>query len=509
MASSITSAGVASGMDFESIIAAQVKAKSSSINKNVTVKKETTNLEVSGVGKLKNALTNFQKALQALTEDNGFNTRKVTTDLPTENPFFSVTTNGEAANGEFDITVEQLAKSDKLTTSIENAKDKTFTAGKLTIELPDLVKEDGTKSPRKFEIEISDDDNIDSIRKKINNNDFGVTASTITYSDDQGKTYTKLVIDSGVSGKDSNIKMSFADKNPGQAVDPSKKIDSKDLFNVDTNGQTGNTVGKWDFTNGQNAIIKVDGNKLESSTNEFRNSVSGLTINALRLSKTEEIKKPDGSTTTGFVSNKVTISADTDAVTEKMQNFVTAYNSLLETMDGLYKHNTYTDGKNNYDGGELSGDSMLRSLKNQIQEMMTNVQANSAGIDIYSMGIKFDKDGVMSLDTTKFKDNINDNFNALVNLFSGVEDKDNKGNVKNGVLVRMDHMLEDYTKSGGILDKRKDALNEQLKQLQAKEDQNAQYLQSYEDNLRKRYARLDATMANYNNSLNYLYAALG
>ena len=40
MASQITSAGSASGMDFESIIAASVKAKASQINRNVIKKRK-------------------------------------------------------------------------------------------------------------------------------------------------------------------------------------------------------------------------------------------------------------------------------------------------------------------------------------------------------------------------------------------------------------------------------------------------------------------------------------
>lgn len=499
MASNITSAGSASGMDFESIISALVTAKKQSIGKNLTIKKESANIEVSGVGKLKSAVESFQKAIQALTEDNGFNTRKITTDLPKENPYFSITTNEDSANGSYDIAVEQLAKSDKLTTVLDSKK--TFTEGKIKVTLPPIKNDDGTTKERTFEIEVSDDDTVASLRKKINNNDFGVTASTITTSD--GK--TKLVIDSGITGKDSEIKMEFTAK-PGAATGGTDKINSADIFNFDTKGQNSGSIGgttKWDFQNGQDAIISVDGEKLSSNTNEFRNTISGITINALRVSEKDGDKKD------AFKTNNVEITADTEAVTTKMQEFVTAYNTLISAMDDLYKHNTYSDGHNNYDGGSLAGDSMVRSLKTQIQSLMTNVQANTSGLDIYSMGIKFDSDGVMSLDTTKFKDNVADNFNALVNLFSGVENKDNKSDEKNGVLVRLDAMLEEYTKSGGILAKRQDDINAQIKQYTAEEAQNAEYLEAYEASLRKRYSKLDTTISNYNTSLNYLAAALG
>lgn len=474
MASNITSAGSASGMDFESIIAASIQAKKASINKTVNTRKEETNIAISGVGKLKSALEAFQKSIKALTEDNGFNTRKVTTDLPTENPYFSVSTKDDATNGSYDIAVTQLAKNEKLSQEFDS--DAKFEAGKLTITLPEVKNDDGTTTQREFTIDIAADDNIASIRKKLNNNDFGVTATTVQL----GNGKTKLVIDSGMSGDDANIKMKFDGATSGNSA----------KFNIDSDS-TGSGSNGWKVEQGQNAKITVDGQELTSKTNEFRDVISGITINVNRLSKT------DGNG--GFETNNVQVTADVDKVTEKMNAFVTAYNTLMSSMDSLYKHNTYTDGVNNYDGGELAGDSMLRGLKNQIQNMMSSVQGNSNGLDIYSVGIKIANDGTMSLDSTKFKENINDNFNALVNLFSGDD----------GVLTEINNSVEEYTKSNGILSSREDELNAKVKYYEAQISRNATYIEEYEANLRQRYARLDNTIAGYNNSLNYLMSALG
>lgn len=473
MASGITSAGSASGMDFESIIAASVQAKKASIGKTLNTRKEENNIAISGVGKLKSALEAFQKSIKALTEDNGFNTRKVTTDLPTENPYFSVSTKDDATNGSYDIAVTQIAKNEKLTQEFDsNAK---FEAGKLTITLPEVKNDDGSTTKREFTIDIAADDTIASIRKKLNNNDFGVTATTVQL----GNGKTKLVIDSGMSGDEGNIKMKFDGATSGNSA----------KFNVDSDNNA--AAQGWTVEQGQNAKITVDGQELTSQTNEFRDVISGITINVNRLSK----KDDKG----GFETNNVQISADVDKVTEKMNAFVNAYNTLMSTMDGLYKHNTYTDGQNNYDGGELAGDSMLRGLTSQIQNMMSSVQGNKSGLDIYSVGIKIANDGTMSLDSTKFKENINDNFNALVNLFSGDD----------GVLTDLNKTVEEYTKSNGILSTREDELNAKKKGYEAEESRNAVYLEEYEANLRQRYARLDNTIAGYNSSLNYLMSALG
>ena len=476
MASMITSAGSASGMDFESIISAMVEAKSASISNTTTTRKAETELELSGVGKLKSALKTFQEAIEALTEGTGFNERKVTTDLTEENQYFTVSTEEDAANGNYNISVDQLAQSEKIAQKFDTGK--TFTAGTLKFTVPGVKDENGnwTKDEhgveikeRTFEIEVEDGDTLDSLRRKINNNDYGVTATILNTKDGQ-----KLVIDSGFSGDDATFKI----EGTGGMTD----------FNYDS---TTNTAGKWDVTqHAQDAVIRVDGEEMRSNTNEFDNAISGLTITANKLSARDE----NGD----VITNSVAITADNDKVTEKMQNFVNAYNTLMSTMDDLYKHNTYTDGENNYDGGELAGDNMLRSLQNQLQNMMSSMGNGANGMNIYSMGFELESDGTISLDKTEFKEGLTDNFNALVNMLTGDD----------GLLTRFDETVEEYTKSAGILDKRSETLNMEVDRYEEEENENALYLEEYEENLRQRYAKLDTTIANYNNSLSYLQSAL-
>ena len=476
MASMITSAGSASGMDFESIISAMVEAKSASISNTTTTRKAETELEISGVGKLKSALKTFQEAIEALTEGTGFNERKVTTDLTEENQYFTVSTEEDAANGNYNISVDQLAQSEKIAQKFDTGK--TFSAGTLKFTVPGVKDENGNWTTdsngteikeRTFEIEVEDGDTLDSLRRKINNNDYGVTATILNTKDGQ-----KLVIDSGFSGDDATFKI----EGTGGMTD----------FNYDS---TTNTAGKWDVTqHAQDAVIRVDGEEMRSDTNEFDNAISGLTITVNKLSAKDEHGD--------VITNSVAITADNDKVTEKMQNFVNAYNTLMSTMDDLYKHNTYTDGENNYDGGELAGDNMLRSLQNQLQNMMSSMGNGANGMNIYSMGFELESDGTISLDKTEFKEGLTDNFNALVNMLTGDD----------GLLTRFNDTVEEYTKSAGILDKRTETLNMEVDRYEEEENENALYLEEYEENLRQRYAKLDTTIANYNNSLSYLQSAL-
>ena len=480
MASMITSAGSASGMDFESIISAMVESKSASISNTTTTRKAETELELSGVGKLKSALKTFQEAIEALTEGTGFNERKVTTDLTEENQYFTVTTNGDAANGNYNISVEKLAQTEKIAQTFSTGT--TFTAGTLKFTVPGVKDENGnwTKDEhgveikeRTFEIKVEDGETLESLRRKINNNDYGVTATILNTSNGQ-----KLVLDSGYSGDNSTFKIEGTGGMSSFSYDSTATSAAND------------TNGAWTVSQkAQSAVIKVDGEEMKSDTNEFDNAISGLTITANKVSA------KDGGAS---VTNSVAITADNDKVTEKMQNFVNAYNTLMSTMDDLYKHNTYTDGENNYDGGELAGDNMLRSLQNQLQNMMSSMGNGANGMNIYSMGFELESDGTISLDKTEFKEGLTDNFNALVNMLTGDD----------GLLTRFDETVEEYTKSAGILDKRSETLNMEVDRYEEEENENALYLEEYEENLRQRYAKLDTTIANYNNSLSYLQSAL-
>ena len=113
----------------------------------------------------------------------------------------------------------------------------------------------------------------------------------------------------------------------------------------------------------------------------------------------------------------------------------------------------------------------------------------------------------MSLDSTKFKENIADNFNAVVKIFSS-DEKDKNGN-KVGILAQLKDTVDSYTKSDGLLKKREDDLNAQIKDYEADLTKNDEYIAEYEASLRQKYARLDTTIAGYNQSLNYLFSAMG
>ena len=458
---SITSAGVASGIDFESIIAASVKAKQTQLNRSLIIRKEENNIEISGVGKLKSALETFQKSMKSFTEGSAFNERKITTNQPEKDPFFTVKGNKDATNMYHDIAVKQLASSEKLKTTIKDPDTK-YGTGKITIDTG-IKGADGKN--KVLEIDVDKDDTIDSIRRKINDNNIGVTANIV-----KTKNGVELSIDSGVTGA------------------------GKSNMQITTSGDQSLNVFNSSGMNreqGKDAIIVVDGHEIANDSNVFDTQVSGITITATKVSE----KDDKGN----FKTNSVELTEDAEAVTKKMQEFIDAYNALHKTMDELYKRNTYENGKNNYDGGELAGDSMVKSMQYAMSNMITTYGSDAAAagkdaLSIFNMGIKFEKDGTLSLDSTKFKESLKDNYNQVVNAFSG----------EKSLINKFETLVKDYTKSGGILAEREDRLQTENKDIGKKEASNAELLAKYEEGLRQKYASLDNLIAGYNSSMSYI-----
>ena len=134
---------------------------------------------------------------------------------------------------------------------------------------------------------------------------------------------------------------------------------------------------------------------------------------------------------------------------------------------------------------------------------MTNLMSNtiispsdnsSTFSTIFQLGVKMDNKGVLSLDSEKFDEALDKNFEQVVAIFGG----------ENGVAGKMATALEDYSKTGGLLAQREDSLNAELRTLAQKEADASAQLVKYEASLRARYAGLDTLLAKMNQSASYL-----
>lgn len=497
----ITNAGVGSGNDFESIITASVKAKRSQYESRTKTSLALAQSTKSGISELKTALSTFQTSCEELTKDNSLNTHKITTNQSSTYNCFTIKAEDDCVNTNFDLTVTQLAKAESIQQAFNTADGFTnsFAAGQITIDLgpEEYTDDNGVKQTRDrtFTVDIQEGDSLELIRKRLNQNDFDLNVSLI--KTDAGYS---MSINSGSTGKDTTaIKISTSTKG---TVDGDHT--SLDCFNFDPSTDTavdagGNQVStassKWNYTEGKDAKILIDGQEVSSHTNTFDEQISGVSLTVNQLSEKETLA--DG--TTGFKSYSVDISTDSDAAVTKMNEIISGFNTLMSKLEELYKRDTYADGKSNYDGGKLAGDSQVKSLQSALQSMVVRFSHSDSGKSIFDCGLEFKSDGTLSLDSTKFKEAIGTSFNSVVNLFTG----------EDGLLSDLSDYLEDYTQTGGILDERKDQYQDEIDYWNQKIADNEEKLTAYETSLRNKYGNLDSLMSSYQTSMSYISSILG
>lgn len=453
----VTSAGAGSGIDLESVISASVAAKKAQLQTPITTKKTNTQITLTGLGQLKSAISTFRTSLDALSATGAFNKRSVNITQDTDDPVLKIETNDGASNGDYNITVDKLATTSK----IEGTFASSTTA---------LITKDGTMTfkagDEEFTVDVKAGDTLERIRKRINNNgdNFGLTANIVNTSD--GK--AKLIIDSGVSGAGNDLSIT------GSTDELTEKFST-------TGGNMKQTQAAG------SAQITVDGNVLTSETNTFEDKIAGLDVTVLRTSD----KDTDGNAK----SNRVKVTTDTSAITKLVQNFIDGYNTLNAKTTELGKRNTISGGESQDDGGALAGDSTPRIVRNLMTNAITTPSTNSTVYStIFQLGIKMDNDGVLSLDSDKFKEALNDNYEQVVAVFGGSE----------GVAGQLSASLKEYTKTGGLLSMRQDQLNTELNYWGQKQADTTTQMEKYEASLRAKYASLDTLLAQMNSSASYL-----
>ncbi|EOK4980492.1 flagellar filament capping protein FliD [Escherichia coli] len=231
-----------------------------------------------------------------------------------------------------------------------------------------------------------------------------------------------------------------------------------------------------DVSSAQDAIIHLGsatGPEITNSSNTFDDVIPGVTMTFT------EVSDSDSDLTT------FNISEDSSASQEKVQTFVDAYNTLIDTVDSLTTH-----GDDSTSAGVFAGDAGLSSLANQLDDI---AHASYNGVSIVDYGITLDSHGHLQIDSDQFNDEMAKNPDGLTSIFVG----------DNSMVAQMDDLINTYTdSSNGIITLRQQNIDDQMSKIQDEGDQltdtyNAnydRYLEEYTNTLVEVYT-MKASMA--------------
>lgn len=133
-------------------------------------------------------------------------------------------------------------------------------------------------------------------------------------------------------------------------------------------------------TGGTDASITVNGQSLTSASNTFTGLMPGVDV-------TVSAESTDPVT--------ITVSHDTQSLSDKVKSMVDAVNSALSDISSLTSYDSGTKT-----AGLLSGDSTLRTVRDQLLDSITT---GIGGQSLASVGIQVDKTGKVTFDSAAFQ----------------------------------------------------------------------------------------------------------
>jgi flagellar hook-associated protein 2 len=227
---------------------------------------------------------------------------------------------------------------------------------------------------------------------------------------------------------------------------------------------SGNTAG-LSFTKavtGTNASLVVDGIPISSASNTVSNVINGVTLS---------LGSPSPATPV-----TVDVNPDTTQATTAINNLVSAYNTVITEINSQF--NVASDGSG---GGPLEADNSLRDVQNQLLAALSySVPGNSGVVNLASIGVNFNNDGTLSVDSGKLSAALSSNYSAVQNLLQ---------NTSNGFAQNLSTVLSNINGAGtGIL------------------SLDAQSITNTSQGLTKQIADLQASLATQQTSLTAIYA---
>lgn len=465
--------GIGSGIDIDSIVAGMVAAERAPKESQLATLEKKTTTQITAIGALKGAISEFQTALGALNKPDLFQARSASSS---KSDLVGVTAGTTAGAGSYQVEVKSLASSSKVAlAAVSNTADAParFAKGALQISLG--VPGDPPSS-ESFSVNIDDSNNtLSGMRDAINaaGKDMGVSATIVT--DEHG---SRLVLSSTKTGAGRDITVAATDAGPLESGQLS-------LSTLAFDGSASSTgAGPRILSTAQSAELYVDGLKVVSESNKVSWAIDGVTLDL-------KAKTPVGEPLT------IGVSEDKAGVKKQIQSFVDSYNKLIGVINAQTKVTSVGEDKAPVTGA-LVGDATARSLLNTIRNELVNVQGDGAIRALTDIGITTQKDGTLAIDSTKLDKAMANNFAELPALFTGEQ----------GLATRLDNKLKPYTETGGILEQRNKAMTETISKIDDQKEDLTRRIASLQERLYKQFNAMDTLVGQLTNTSNSLLASL-
>lgn len=467
--------GIGSGLDVNNIVKALVDAERAPKQTQLDRLEKKTTTSISALGSFRSAISSFQTALKELNDPELFTKRSATSSNSSS---FTAKADASAASGNYNIQVFNLAQSSRVALAgVDSAADPVGT-GTLTIGVGDQT----------LDIDVTEgNDSLTAIRDQINSRggDIGVSATIVT--DPSGTGGSRLVLSSSASGTDKDITvttstdagdtgdlnvLAFTPPPTTDFVAPAQDPDDPRAARV--------------ISYARDANMAIDGIAISSETNTVEDAIDGVSIT---LKAAQSAEDQDNA-----VSMNLGVSEDRAAVRGALQKFVDAYNKLMETTGSLTSVVPVGGDDGEPLAGPLIGDASVRSFSSALRGAISSTSGNGDVRMLSDLGITTQRDGTLQIDQTRMNDALDNNFDQVSSLLTGDD----------GLMQRLDATADPYTRNGGILEGRTNALQNTLSSVDEQRETLTKRIDRLEARLLSQFNAMDSLVGQLNQTSDYL-----
>ena len=494
----ISSLGIASGIDSNSIVSSLValeKAPLTVLQTEATVD----NAQITAFAQIQSEFSTLADAANVLGTTS---TWQSLTSSSSNTSAATITTTTSATAGSYSLNIDKLAAA-QTNASSSITSGSAVGAGNLTIQLGTWTQADSTTTPAtaasfaaktgtsSVSIAVTASDTVSTIATKINNANAGVTATT--FNDGTGD---RLILTGTNTGASNGFKITATDASGTALTDgtglsclafnPTNASDS-------TSGAYGMAASTNPVTYSNDASARINGITVTSSSNTLTNNIPGVTINLLAATTTSSTS----SGTTTSTNNPVTLSVTQDvaSVVKNVETFVTAYNTLWSDLTSNTKYDSTTQT-----AALFQGDGSVVGLESLLSNMVSSISNGSTAYKRLSdVGIQVSTDGTLTIDTTKLSAAAN-NGTEMQKLFT----TDNNDIATNGFGLKFSNFASGAVAAGGLVYTKSAALQQVLAKNTTDQQAVNDKASALQTRLQAQYSALDSKMATLNALATYV-----
>lgn len=430
--------GIVSGLDTESIIS-QLVASASVPRSLMKTKQAELSDRKDAYTELSSRLTDLQSALTDIDTTTEFRSVSGTSS---DEDVATATVDGDGVVGTYNLVVTSLADSDMYVSQdvfAESDDSVSAVAGTYSI----------TYAGTQTDIAVSAGTSLEDLVSTINDEVEGVTA----YLMDTGSGL-KLVVSGNDTGASNTVSIS----------------------------STLSTLSNYSHAStAADAALTINGVSITSEDNTINGVVQGVTFNLQD---------------TG--SSKVKVGIDIDKMVEKIETFVTAYNSVITYVGSESILDTSLKLK-----GPFVGETVTSRLTTNMKATLSDTYTASSVVEALSqIGFETLQTGKIKLNTSDLKDALQNNFDDVTAIFTDTDST-------KGFNAAMQDVLDRYIDStDGVVSNRIDVLSDAIDSIDEDISDFDDKMAAYETRLRKGFTAMEIALGKLKDAQSTLSALL-